>query len=147
MPLPLTPEQVSQDIENFRKRDIILMSPYTKASDKHIFACLKPNCNYEWETTYNHVKNGRGCPKCAGFVLTPDLLELDKKNFRDRFIELISPFTKTRDKHKFKCLKPNCNYEWEAKYSSVKKGSGCPKCAGMHQYQHKEGLIYMGIRN
>jgi len=42
---------------------ILLSETYTGANDKVKVRCY---CAFEWEITWNQMKNGHWCPRCAG---------------------------------------------------------------------------------
>lgn len=72
-------------------------------------------------------------------------LSLEKQQIRieelkTRNIELLSLFTRTKDKHLFGCLVKDCGHKWESIIGNVFRGSGCPKCAG--QYLEPTELQY-----
>jgi hypothetical protein len=83
---------------------------------------------HEWEAKYNHIKNGRGCPYCAGRAQkTPeDFRQLAKiKGFTWLGPEVPNTTTKTR----WRCDE---EHEFLTTYTVLRasKGKGCPYCAG-----------------
>jgi hypothetical protein len=138
MTAKLSQEKVAERIEQLRQRNILLVSPYTKTHDRHIFKCLLDG--HEWRTTFKdifHQKNG--CPKCAGKVI-----DLDKciQILLDKNIKLNEPYkNNTHIKYKFVCLVNDCGFEWQASFKDVlNKSKSCPRCSGK-RYSNTDILI------
>ena len=62
--------------------------------------------------------------------------KLTNEEFLQRLKELgrddLVPLEEYKGRHvnmKFKCLEPNCGFEWEAQPGNVYSGQGCPECA------------------
>ncbi len=94
---------------------------YTRIDFKHEWQCNI--CNHIWQTTPHHIKNGTGCPKCAGKAYT-------KKEIKDaaifKNIYLTGEFTKMTSKTEWKCAD---GHSWSASpFSVITKNTGCPKC-------------------
>lgn len=86
---------------------------------------------HKWEMPYHVIKRGSGCPECS--------IEkrADKRRHKPgkytklavlRGFEWIGPIvpnitTKTR----WRC---QAGHEWEARYAEIRRGNGCPVCAG-----------------
>jgi hypothetical protein len=82
---------------------------------------------HRWETTYNHIQRGRGCPFCAGKApKTPaDYCALaEERGFRWLGPEVST----TRDKTSWECEQ---GHRWKACYHDVQQGTGCPVCIDM----------------
>lgn len=62
--------------------------------------------------------------------------KLTNEEFLERLKQLgrddLIPLEDYKGRHspmKFKCLNPNCGYEWEAEPGNIYTGAGCPKCS------------------
>lgn len=123
----LTPEEVNKRVVELRSRGIELVSPFTKMSDNHDFRCLK--CNNVWNRELSYIyTDKKGCPVCGARSLKQNDIDTRIKALKDRGIELISPFTRTNDKHTFKCVK---GHQWDTLFSTVFTAKkGCPFCTG-----------------
>lgn len=109
-----------------RKRGFIWLGPTVdKTSDLVGWQCPE---GHIWQASYNRIQQGSGCPYCAGKV---------RKNENDyqqvglsRSIEwagtILPPNTGT--KTLWKC---QANHRWEAPYSDIRGGHGCPYCANL----------------
>ena len=107
-------------------------------------------CEYghRWEARYNSIQQGRGCPVCASKVpKTPaDYHALaEERGFRWLGPEVPNTSTKTS----WECER---GHRWEAPYSSIQQGRGCPVCAGRarktpadyHTLAEKRGFRWLG---
>ncbi len=81
---------------------------------------------HEWSATYGNIRNGSGCPHCAG---NGPKTEQDYRALADlRAIEWLGSFPKTtKDKTNWRCAE---GHEWLAPYNYISSGTGCPHCAG-----------------
>ena len=78
-----------------------------------------------WNTTYNHIYSGNGCPKCAKRV------PLSEANYRELATQrgfvwlgpLLPPTTMT--KTEWQCKN---GHIWSARYNHISSGRGCPEC-------------------
>lgn len=80
---------------------------------------------HRFEMGYSSIQQGRGCPYCSGVVkkTEKDYHELAKFR-RFRWVGKVLPknvITKTL----WECEK---KHRWEAVYSSIQQGTGCPTC-------------------
>jgi len=105
---------------------LIDASNFKTAKSKITVQCLKDN--HIWNTTWDYLKQGNWCPRCAGKIL---------KTY-DEFSDFISDKNGTilegpkkfnhKSKFKIKCLKDN--YEWKTSYYAlIYCETWCPKCA------------------
>jgi hypothetical protein len=87
-------------------------------------------CQYEWKTGYSCIKQGTGCPRCAGKL--PKTLEDYKKIGLNRGIEYILdyiPKSAATRIQGWKCTVCPEKYEFETSYKILNKGCGCPNCS------------------
>ncbi len=92
---------------------------------------------HEWSATYNNIKHlETKCPCCFGNlpISYQDCIDLARgRGFQFAATEMeFNKLMKNRDKTptklklRWKCQK---NHKWNATYSDIKQGRGCPKCA------------------
>ena len=93
-------------------------------------------CSYGWVSTVCHRSAGRGCPACAGKVVT------DKNRFSLLYPKIASEWNKEKNglfiaenvshgsnkKVWWKCNK--CSHGWETSINGRCRGNGCPACSG-----------------
>ena len=85
--------------------------------------------SHRWLATYEHIKRGQGCPYCS------DLMPKTEKDYHDlatkRSFTWVGPMVKTViTKTGWKCQN---GHFWEAVYSAIQQGNGCPICIDMVQ--------------
>ena len=95
--------------------------------------CIDPNCGYEFESTYTNFNNGRRCPACCHNpqVVTEINCAWNNNDMRlyAKYPEKLKLFAlNSNKKNLWKCIDPNCGYEFESTYNTFNKGSRCPKC-------------------
>lgn len=81
---------------------------------------------HTWETTYSIIRNGCGCPYCAKVVKKT---EADYHSIgADRGLRWIGQELpkNTAFKTLWQCQD---DHTWDAPYSMIQQGSGCPRCA------------------
>jgi predicted Zn-ribbon and HTH transcriptional regulator len=89
------------------------------------------SCGSEWESIPGSVHAGRGCERCgrarAGKQRRVGQAQRDAEAAAVG-LRWLSPVDGAHVKTPCRC--EDCGYEWEAWPSAVKRGSGCPRCAG-----------------
>jgi hypothetical protein len=97
-----------------------------------IVASTKSRTNWEceaghrWSSCYNWIQQGNGCRQCSG--LSPRAPEHFHELARERGFTWLGPLAiNTRTKTTWTC---GLGHQWNATYSSVFGGSGCPECSG-----------------
>ena len=123
------PKKTIEDYKNICKNRILVWDDIEIPKNVHTktyWKCLK--CGYRWKATYDKIRQGRGCPRCAHHIrkTKQDYYKL-VKNRDIEWIGDIFPRT-TRIKTLWKCLK--CGNEWETSYGEIRNLKGCPVCAG-----------------
>lgn len=86
---------------------------------------------HEWEAYYHNIQRGTGCPVCVRVevgerrrIKSPDYYKLaEERGFEWLGSEVSGSQTKTR----WKCSE---GHEWDACYSHIRRGYGCPYCSG-----------------
>lgn len=109
--------------------DIEIISTYKSDRDK--VKCKCKLCNYEWEDSATHLKQGRGCGNCKrlkkreenaqNFFLTSSLVHNNKYDY--------SKFVYVDSQTKGIIICPEHGEFLQIPNSHI-KGRGCPKCAG-----------------
>lgn len=98
-------------------------------------------CGYEWNVTPNSLKQGNGCPECAGnrkLTHTEHVAAINKVNPCIEVLEEI-----INNKTKVLCRCKICGHKWWARTYNLKQGCGCPACkiakmANAHKLTHTE---------
>ncbi len=84
-------------------------------------------CGYEWQIRAESLKTSKGCLKCQGMApITTG--EWDTKASQVG-VEWLETVRGREAKSLARCR--TCGYEWMATPVSVKRGHGCPNCAGV----------------
>ena len=87
---------------------------------------------HTWETAYDSVKQGRGCPTCACEVIG------EKKRHKpddytalaeSRGFRWLGP--PVRDGHSVTWWQCSAGHKWQANYHNIQQGTGCPTCVDM----------------
>lgn len=83
-------------------------------------------CNYEWNTTPDILRNIKDCICCSGYVYNKEsyqkLLNENQKTF-----DLISDYNGSQSPIDVRCR--ICGYEWTTCSVNHLKNSGCPTCS------------------
>lgn len=119
---------------------------------KNIHSKLKCKCKidrYEWESTWNNLSKGKGCPKCANTIK----LTIGEIKERMQFINpniLILSKTYINSYTKLECKCKIDDYEWGSPWSNLSKGHGCPECyirnmSGENHHGWKGGITPLHI--
>lgn len=103
--------------------DVTVLGLIKNNSTKTLCRC--DICGWEWEVAPAVLKDGHGCPRCAGKIKLPGEYEEEVKKVNPTITPL-KPFGRGRDKVPCKC--EVCGYIWEACPESLKSGYGCPEC-------------------
>ena len=87
-----------------------LKSEYINGKTRTAFKCL--NCEDIWETDFATIHNKKSkCPKCAG-VKRYTLEEIKNICLKHNIDFLDDYYNNTKEMHRLKCLKMNCDHEW-----------------------------------
>lgn len=125
----LTQEEFLERMETINPR-LKPLSVYTRRKDKTKCLCL--DCDNVWETTFDKLLSGRGCPKCAVKKRpqsTPQTHEtfINKFNkFGNKTVEILGTYINSSTKIHCKCK--SCNNEWDTLPTTLLSGHGCPIC-------------------
>ena len=120
-------------VQNFCKKNNIeyVDDFYNNVNEKHQFRCLKEDCEYEWETSFDCIHNAKtGCSKCVGNLKFT--LKYVQNFCKEKNIEFVdSVYNNSQKRHNFRCLKEECGYLWKTKFHNIHiNKTGCSKCAG-----------------
>lgn len=110
-----------------KKHGIIWLGPLPPNSrTKTLWSCGAHN----WEAVYSNVSRGSGCPHCKK-LNESDYHELAKK----RGFTWLGPLPpSSASKTYWSCGL----HEWETRFGTIQRGSGCPKCAGVAVVTHED---------
>ena len=108
---------------------------------------------HQWKATYHNIKQGSNCPECSKISTAKlrrkthrDYLKLAKK----RGIKWLGPeVSRNNIKTLWECAN---GHKWEADFSRIQQGSGCPHCYGnirkksqdYHILAKKNGIEWLG---
>ena len=107
--------------------DIEVVGRYTYKKNRILVRCRV--CGHEWKPIAQSLVRGSGCPRCAG------ALKLTETEFKDRLeesnpsIEYVGGYKGNSKRVNVRCMV--CGHEWSPFASSLLRGHGCPKCAGV----------------
>lgn len=98
--------------------------------------CRCTVCNHEWKAKPNHLKNGKGCPKCGGKMKLTHEEQIAAISKINPDIEVLGETVNNSAKVRCRCR--ICDHEWEATPHNLKAGYGCARCAGNIRLTHEE---------
>lgn len=98
--------------------------------------CRCKTCNHEWKAKPNHLKNGKGCPKCGGKMKLTHEEQIAAISKINPDIEVLGETVNNSTKVRCRCK--ICDHEWEATPHNLKAGYGCARCAGNRRLTHEE---------
>jgi len=111
---------------------------YIDCSTKQNVKCI--DCDYEFQTTFDKIKQGRGCPKCKNKIAAEKrkyTLDEVKEIFENKNLIFLDDFYKNSS-YKHNCECKNCNYTWMTTLGGVQQNCGCPKCARVLKYTYEQ---------
>lgn len=111
-------------IQFLKGRDIEYLSGYVNTTVKCLHRCKIDG--HEWLAWPSSIRQGKGCPKCAGNTSVIEAEYIQSLEGRD--IEYLRGYVNTNVKCLHRCKIDG--YEWLALPNKIRKGSGCPKCYG-----------------
>ncbi|EFA4692351.1 hypothetical protein E0N58_09190 [Escherichia coli] len=95
--------------------------------------CKCKICNYEWSATPNNLKHGTGCPKCSGHTKLSHEEQIAVIAKTSPSVEVLGKIINNTTRTLCRCK--SCGHEWLTTPASLKKGTGCPKCAELKSAQ------------
>ena len=121
--LTLTNKNIDDHLIN---TTIIRLSNYINNSTDTLWGCTK--CEHRWEISYAAIQQD-GCPECARIrrSLSNDILD---SRLKGTGIKRIGNYVNSKSKILYGCEEVGCDNEWEARYSGIYMGKGCPRCGG-----------------
>ncbi len=123
-------------------RNIEILTPYSGAHNK--VACRCRICGHEWSGRPDHLKNGIGCPKCAGNARKTTSSFVDEISTLHPNIEILSEYLSADEKVECKCR--ICKNTWKAVPNSLLSGSGCPHCFKRYKTSFSEQAVLFYIK-
>ena len=143
----ITHEQFTHEVCELNP-EIIVLGKYT--SSRTPIECKCARCDNEFSLTPHDLLQGRRCPRC-----TKNEKVLKSRKKQDVFLqeivsihpnlEVLDPYTTA--KHPVKCECKKCGYIWESTPDRLRRGAGCPKCAGNARLSHDEFIRAVQRRN
>jgi len=91
---------------------------------KTVWECVR---GHRWESDYSRIQQGSGCPHCYGtFPKSPSDYQTLAK---ERGFKWLGPeVLNTKENTNWVC---HAGHKWEAPYTTIKSGHGCPECSGL----------------
>lgn len=131
----LTLENIKNMLDKINPNIEILSNKYINSGEK--LHCRCKIDGHEWLTPWDNLKQGKGCPKCAGTIkLTLEEIK-EKLKIINPNIEILS-HTYINSNSKLKCKCKIDGYEWETSWGNISHSKNCPKCAGNAKLTLKE---------
>lgn len=125
---------------------IASVNPFVEVLEKIVnvkqkIACSCNNCKHIWTTTPNDLKNGHGCPKCAGVAKLSHEEQIAAIAKVNPYVEVIGNIV--NNKTKVSCRCKVCDHVWSVTPNDLKNGRCCPKCAKYGFLSHDHGKLYI----
>ena len=117
--------EIKHQLKTINPNIEILSNEYVNSKTHLDCKCLIDELT--WKANWKNLSMGKGCPKCGGSLkLTlEDIIE--RLAIINPDIEILSDvYVNAHTKLKFKCKIDH--YIWEAKWSAIQTGTGCPIC-------------------
>ncbi|HFW6856022.1 TPA: GIY-YIG nuclease family protein [Escherichia coli] len=99
-------------------------------------SCRCKVCDHVWSANPDKLKNGRGCPKCAGKMKLSQEEQIAAIAKVNPNIEVIGEIVNNSTKVSCRCKV--CDHKWPVRPADLKRWHGCPKCAGVAKLSHEE---------
>jgi len=117
---------IKKELKEINPNIEILSDCYINNGSKLKCKCLIDG--YEWKANWRHLSQGTGCPICGG-TKKLSIPEVEKMlGHINSNIKIIGGTYETA-RSNLRCKCQICNNEWEANWSHLKRGHGCPICA------------------
>ena len=139
-----TIEEVNKWLGENNKTIICTYYDGTVSSRKSKFQCLIDK--HEWNTSFNDVKNGKGCPMCARINIGNTLRKtheefVEEMSVKNPNIEILGRYASTHEHIECRCKIDG--YKWNGMPSNLLRGKGCPVCAGKAVDVYTNSLGYL----
>jgi Zn finger protein HypA/HybF involved in hydrogenase expression len=125
--------------------------------DKTLWLCL--SCSHEFQSNYNNIYHSHGCPECAKKKRAQTIRKKPDQYYQlanERDFSWLGPeVSGVMTPTGWQCKK--CDHIWQARYSDIKSGRGCPPCGRAkaaaanrlgidqyHQLAEKRQAIWLG---
>jgi len=123
----LTLEIVKNRLSKINPNIEILSNEYINSEEK--MSCRCKIDNHVWTAKWANLSQGKGCPMCSGSItLTLEEVLLRVRKINDKIEILDKVYINSEKKMSCKCL--ICDHKWKTNWESLRKGIGCPSCAG-----------------
>lgn len=124
---------IKQHLEENNRTVDLLSTVYKNTKSKLLWKCKV--CDHQWDTKWELVKSGCGCPDCAGnipFTYQQVVTTISEQGFEVLPENKPEEFKNSESHLKVRCLKDG--YEWSGPVYSLMKGLGCRRCSNKEVY-------------
>lgn len=132
----LSLDEIKESLKLINPNIKILSEEYKNSKETRLKCkCLVNDCMNEWNTTWNSLSKGNGCPKC-GVKKASDKRRLSIEDIKEK-LKIISPITRIiSDEYKtnmtkLKCICDICGHKWTTDWVTLSQGVSCYKCERM----------------
>ncbi len=119
--------------------DMLPLEKYAGKGHRWLVRCQKIGCWYEWRTNLTEIRSGRGCSRCAGRRLRISHSEA-LTDLHDASMAPLKTYPGYQCPWLVECLNPGCGHQWTTTLKRVRRGAGCPRCAGIVPPSEAEAL-------
>lgn len=105
-----------------KKQNIAWLGPFPK--NVHAVSEWRCSQGHIWQAPYNKIREGYGCPYCAGNA--PKSKQEYELLAKIRGLTWLGPYPPNT--HTATFWKCPCGFEWSAPYKTIRRSSLCPKC-------------------
>jgi hypothetical protein len=109
--------------EAIKRGGKLISEVYINSKTNLEWECSK---GHHWMTNWDHIKRGHWCLYCSR-LKKPDIQILKDKALEFKGELISNTYVNNRQKLTWKC---QAGHKWDAPWSSVSRGSWCPKCYG-----------------
>lgn len=96
--------------------------------------------SHRWKKEYNSIRNGSGCPYCAGLI--PKTVNDYNQLATEHGYRWLGPrVTNTHIKTLWEC---ELRHRWWARYNDIQQNRGCPHCANLERSVRQKHLWSSG---
>lgn len=100
-------------------------------NDRTKVLCRCKVCEHRWEVTPHNLKQGEGCPRCAGNLKLSHKEQVAAILHVNPNIEILEEIVNNSTKVLCRC--EVCNHVWSVTPNNLKNGNGCPKCYNLRR--------------
>jgi hypothetical protein len=124
--IPVTEE----DYKNLAKKRNFKWLDIKLPKNTHTKTLWQCSHNHSWNAPYSDIKQGYGCPYCAGnMIKTLKDYQSVGKLLKIEYTKSSIPINICAKTDGWKCMNCAEKYEFSTRFNDIKNGHGCPKCA------------------